>query len=97
LCGRSGLHPTFDATATWTDNYNLSSTQKQSDLVLQVSPGLRYNSSAGRVQGFLDYALTGVAHTLRRNRKASDSVLIKRDCGVMRRYFSGISEDPIHS
>ena len=67
--GRPGrwLQPTLDASATLTDNYRLSSTNRQSDLVLQVSPGLRLNSSTGRMRGFLNYSLTGVAYANHRD------------------------------
>ena len=69
------LQPTFDATVTLTDNYRLSSTQKQSDLVLQVSPGLRLNSSTGRMRGYLDYALTGVAYANHREENKFQNAL----------------------
>lgn len=54
--------PTFSATQTWTDNRTLSSTNKESDFVTQITPGVRVQSSTGIVTGVLDYQLTGVIH-----------------------------------
>lgn len=56
------LTPTFSAAQTWTDNRTLSSTDKQSDLVTQLSPGVRLQSKSGAITGVLDYQLTGVIH-----------------------------------
>jgi uncharacterized protein (PEP-CTERM system associated) len=50
--------PTLAANATLTDNVNLSATNKQSDLLLQLSPGIQIGGQSGRVKGFLNYALT---------------------------------------
>ena len=47
---------------TLTDNVHLSSTDKQSELITQVSPTLSVRSNAGRVQGFFNYALTGILY-----------------------------------
>lgn len=46
--------------ATATDNYKLSAQDRQSELVTQVTPGVRASLRGGRVSGFLDYGLTGV-------------------------------------
>src|SRR5512143_3796182 len=40
--------PTFSITETFTDNRDLTSTNRQSDLITQVSPGLRMTSTGGR-------------------------------------------------
>ncbi len=53
------ITPTLGATATLTNNTNLSATDKQSDLILSVSPGISIGGQSGRVRGFLNYALTG--------------------------------------
>lgn len=50
--------PTFSANATLTDNVNLSETDKQSDLLLGVSPGIQMGGQSGRIRGYLDYVLT---------------------------------------
>jgi uncharacterized protein (PEP-CTERM system associated) len=51
--------PTLSTNATLTNNVNLSATDKQSDLILAVSPGIQIGGQSGRVRGFLNYALTG--------------------------------------
>ncbi len=51
--------PTFSANATLTNNVNLSATDKESDLIIGVSPGIQMGGQSGRVRGFLNYALTG--------------------------------------
>jgi uncharacterized protein (PEP-CTERM system associated) len=49
-------------TETLTDNGRLSSTDKQSDLVSQVTPAVHIASTGGRVRGFLDYSLSGLLY-----------------------------------
>lgn len=56
------LEPTLSANATLTDNVNLSATDKQSDLLLAVSPGIRMGGQSGRVRGYLNYALTATLY-----------------------------------
>lgn len=51
------ITPTLNVGATLTNNVNLSATDKESDLILDVSPGIRIGGQTGRVRGFLDYAL----------------------------------------
>jgi uncharacterized protein (PEP-CTERM system associated) len=41
-----------------TNNVNLTATDRQSDLLLSVSPGIQIGGQRGRVRGYLDYALT---------------------------------------
>jgi len=54
--------PSISITETLTDNSGLTSSNRRSDLITQVSPGLRITSTGGRVRGFLDYALSGVLY-----------------------------------
>ena len=54
--------PSLSLSETLTDNSRLTSTDKQTDLVTQVTPGIRITSNGGRVKGFLDYSLTGLAY-----------------------------------
>lgn len=54
--------PTFSANATLTNNVNLSATDKESDLVLALSPGIQMGGQSGRVRGYLNYVLTGNVH-----------------------------------
>lgn len=50
--------PRISVTETYTNNVSLSSTNKQSELITQISPGIRLLSNGGRVKGSLDYSLT---------------------------------------
>ncbi len=50
--------PRISVTETYTNNVSLSSTNKQSELITQISPGIRLSSNGGRVKGSLDYSLT---------------------------------------
>jgi len=50
----------FTAAQTVTDNRNLSATDRQADAITTLTPSVRITSRAGRVQGSLDYALSGV-------------------------------------
>ena len=46
------ITPTLSANATLTDNVNLSATDKQSDLILGISPGIQIGGQSGRVRGY---------------------------------------------
>ena len=50
--------PRVFVTETYTDNSLLSTTGKRSELITQVSPGIRIISQGGRVRGSLDYSLS---------------------------------------
>jgi uncharacterized protein (PEP-CTERM system associated) len=54
--------PSATASVTLTDNSQLSSTNRQSDLVTQVTPGIRITSTGGRIRGFFDYSLNGLLY-----------------------------------
>ncbi len=54
--------PSLSISETLTDNSRLTSTDRQTDLITQVSPGIRITSTGGRVKGFVDYSLTGLAY-----------------------------------
>lgn len=56
------LTPSLTVTETLTDNSRLSTTDRRSDLVTQVTPAIRISSTGGRVRGFLDYSLTGLVY-----------------------------------
>ena len=51
------LIPTLRVGTTLTNNVNLSATNKESDLILDVIPGIQIGGQSGRVRGFLDYSL----------------------------------------
>lgn len=52
------LVPTLTVSATATDNVDLTATDKQADLIAQISPGIQLGGQSGRTRGFLNYALT---------------------------------------
>lgn len=56
--------PRVSLTETLTDNVRLSNTDKQSDLITEISPGIRINSEGRRLKGYLDYSVDkiGYAH-----------------------------------
>jgi uncharacterized protein (PEP-CTERM system associated) len=54
--------PSLSITEVLSDNPRLAANVKEWDLVTQVTPGIHVNSNGGRVKGFLDYALTGIAY-----------------------------------
>lgn len=66
LLGLSGrvflLQPRAAVTETYTDNVNLSATDRRGELVTQLSAGLRFVSNAGRIRGFADYALSSLLY-----------------------------------
>jgi uncharacterized protein (PEP-CTERM system associated) len=55
---RSNFTPTFSASQEFTDNRNLSSTNREGDAITTLSPGIRWSSRSGRVQGSLAYSLS---------------------------------------
>ncbi len=58
--GRSwNIVPRISLTETLTNNVNLSSTNKQNDLISQVAPGVRIDGQTARMNMYLDYALIG--------------------------------------
>lgn len=57
------ITPTLSANATLTDNVNLSSTNKQSALILGLTPGITLGWQLGRNQGFLNYGLSCYLYT----------------------------------
>jgi uncharacterized protein (PEP-CTERM system associated) len=52
------ITPSVGVAATLTDNVNLTSTNKQADLIASITPAVQIGGQSGRVKGFLDYALT---------------------------------------
>ena len=55
--------PSFAATATLTYSDGLQPSTPRSELVTTLSPGVRINSTAGPVRGFLDYGLKALYFT----------------------------------
>lgn len=56
------LVPTLNTSLQYTNNVNLSPTDKRSDLILGISPGIQIGGQSGRVRGFLNYALMASIH-----------------------------------
>ena len=54
--------PRVSVTETLTDNVSLSNTGKQSDLVTEISPGIRINSEGRRLKGYLDYSVDRIGY-----------------------------------
>jgi uncharacterized protein (PEP-CTERM system associated) len=52
------ITPSVGVQATLTDNVNLSSTNKQGDLIASITPAISLGGQLGRVRGYLSYALT---------------------------------------
>ncbi len=55
--GALTIVPTLSITQSFTDNTEFSNTDKRSEAITTVSPGVRMSSRSGRLQGSLDYAL----------------------------------------
>jgi uncharacterized protein (PEP-CTERM system associated) len=58
-----GLTPRISTSFVATDNVNLSATDPQSDVYLQISPGLSLQSNGGRIRGSLDYSPSFYAYS----------------------------------
>jgi uncharacterized protein (PEP-CTERM system associated) len=60
VAGGRGLFitPSLGLGETLSNNIRLS-TDRQADLVTSITPGIRIDSTGGRVKGFFDYSLTG--------------------------------------
>jgi uncharacterized protein (PEP-CTERM system associated) len=55
--------PRVGLTETLTDNINLTSTDTQSGLISQLSPGIRIDTRTARLKMFLDYQLDAIAYS----------------------------------
>ena len=54
--------PRISLTESYTDNVDLSSTNKRSEFTTQISPGISITSNGGRLRGSVDYSLTQVLY-----------------------------------
>lgn len=54
--------PRISVRETLTSNVGLSSVNPQSDLVTEISPGIRINSVGARLKGYLDYSLDKIVY-----------------------------------
>ncbi len=67
--------PRIGLTETLTDNINLSSTNKQSGLISELSPGIRIDARTARLKMFLDYQLNGIFYSTGDNGNQTQSAL----------------------
>lgn len=67
--------PRVSVTETLTDNVRLSRDRKQTDLVTEISPGIRINVEGARVKGYFDYALNGVVHAKNSSSSSTQNAL----------------------
>ena len=74
---RSGVSivPRISVSETYTTNVFLSNTRKQSDLITQVSPGIRMSSTGGRFKGSIDYSLNELVYANSSTRRQSQNAL----------------------
>src|SRR5665811_200852 len=49
-------------TETLTDNVRLSNVDKQSELITEISPGIRISSEGRRLKGYFDYSLSKIVY-----------------------------------
>lgn len=55
--------PRLSLTETLSDNINLSSTNKESGFISQLTPGVRIDAQTARLKMYLDYALSGLRYS----------------------------------
>jgi len=55
--------PRLSLTETLSDNINLSSTNKESGFISQLTPGVRIDAQTARLKMYLDYALSGLSYS----------------------------------
>ena len=58
IASRISIVPRVSVAETFTNNVLLDNNSKRSELITQISPGIRISSSGGRIQGSVDYSLT---------------------------------------
>lgn len=54
--------PRISFTETLTDNVRLTHTGQQSELITEISPGIRIDMEGARVKGYVDYALNEIVY-----------------------------------
>ena len=53
------IRPRVTLTETLTDNANVNQSGRQTDLITEISPGIRIDMRTARLKGYFDYALSG--------------------------------------
>ena len=54
--------PRIETGITYSDNVGYSATERRSDFIYELSPGIRVSSYGGRIRGFFDYTLRGLTY-----------------------------------
>ena len=67
--------PRVTLTETLTDNIDLTSTDQQSGLISQLSPGIRVDARTARLKMFLDYQLNAIAYSTGNNGNQAQNYL----------------------
>lgn len=67
--------PRVSVTETLTDNVRLSSVGQQSDLITEISPGIRIIVDGARVKGYFDYALNAISYAKNSSRSHTQNAL----------------------
>lgn len=67
--------PRVSLMETVTDNINLSSSDKQSGLISQLSPGVRIDARTARLKMYFDYALNGIVYSTGNNGNQAQNAL----------------------
>ena len=67
--------PRVSMTETLTDNVALATTNRQSEQITELTPGLRVTSDAGRVKGYFDYALNTRVYAQNTSGRSSQNAL----------------------
>jgi uncharacterized protein (PEP-CTERM system associated) len=67
--------PRVTLTETLTDNINLTSTDQQSGLISQLSPGVRIDARTARLKMFFDYQLNAIAYSSGTNGNQAQNAL----------------------
>lgn len=73
--GRIVVVPRISVTETFTNNVGLSSTNRQSELITQISPGIRISSQGGRITGTVDYSLSELLYARNSSGRRSENQL----------------------
>ena len=67
--------PRVSLTETLTDNINLSSTDKQSGLISQLSPGVHIDARTARLKVYFDYTLNAIVYSTGNNGNQTQNAL----------------------
>ena len=69
------ITPRVTLTETLTDNINLTTTDQQSGIISQLSPGIRIDARTARLKMFFDYQLNAIAYSTGNNNNQTQNAL----------------------